>query len=434
MIHITTLIVFLIFLVLLSAFFSCSETSMMALNRYRLRHKAREGNRTALRVQRLLERPDRLLGVILIGNTFANILASALATVIAVHLLGEAGIIIATILLTLIILIFGEIAPKTLAVIYSEQVSFIVSLPLWILLKILYPIVWGATTIANSLLRLFNVTVNKKRIAERLNKEELRSVVHESVAHTDGKKSREPHREMLLSVLDLEKVTVNDVMLPRNKIIGIDLNDPLEKIIEKLTTVEHAQLPIYYSSIEKVIGIFHLRDALSLMNKGRLTKKEMIKAAYDPYFVPEGTPLSIQLQKFRDNKVRLALVVDEYGDILGLITVKDILEEIVGELDSNVADIHRLIVLEGDGSYIVTGSVSVRELNKYMHWHLPVTGPKTLNGLIVEQLEAIPESRVSLSIGNYHIEVLEVRGNSVIKAKISPIQRTEDRRQRAEKN
>ncbi|OGT30255.1 MAG: magnesium/cobalt efflux protein [Gammaproteobacteria bacterium RIFCSPHIGHO2_12_FULL_35_23] len=414
------LIIVLILLILVSAFFSCSETGMMALNRYRLRHKVREGNRTAQRVQRLLERPDRLLGVILIGNTFANIFASALATVIAVKLLGEAGIIIATILLTFVILIFGEITPKTLAALYPEKLSFIVSFPLWILLKLLYPLVWCATSVANGILRLFNIRVKNKRIAERLNKEELRTVIHESITNIEGSKGKEPHREMLLSVLDLENITVNDMMIPRNKIIGIDLNDSWEKIVKKLILIDHAQVPIYYGSIEKVVGIFPLRDALQLMNNNRLTKKEMVRVAYQPYFVPEGTPLHTQLQQFRDNKVRLALVVDEYGDILGLVTVKDILEEIVGELDNSVAAIQSLVIPQSDGSYLVSGSVSVRELNKFMSWNLPVSGPKTLSGLIIEELEAIPESMMSLIINGYRIEVLEIKANKVVKTKVYP--------------
>ncbi len=410
-----SLLVALVALVLLSAFFSSSETAMMSLNRYRLRHKAREGNRTAQLTQRLLERPDRLLGVILIGNTFANILASALATVLAVHLFGDTGVLIATILLTLVILIFAEVTPKTFAAIYPERLSFVVSYPLWLLLKLLYPIVWLSNSIANGLLGLCRVNVNKKRLTESLNKEELKTIVHESM---DADEETEVHKDMLLGVLDLERVTVDDVMLPRKDIYGIDLNLRWEDILKRLVKSPHARIPIYYGSIEKVIGIFHLRDGVRLLSRNRLTKQSMIKNAKEPYYIPESTPLHTQLENFRIHKVRFALVVDEYGDILGLVTVEDILEEIVGELDNKIASAQQLISAQKDGSYIVKGEVNVRELNKLLAWQLPESGPKTLSGLLVEQLEAIPDGPVCLSINNYHIEVNQVTGNQVITARL----------------
>ena len=409
------LIVCLVLLLVISGFFSSSETGMMAINRYRLRHKAREGNRVAKKVQELLERPDRLLGVILIGNTFANVLASAIATVLAIRLFGEAGIAIATIVLTLLILLFSEITPKTLAASYPEKLSFVVVYPLAFLLKLLYPLVWSVNMVANGLLRLFRVKVKSQKIAEELNKDELRTVVDESVG--EGAKHKQ-HKEMLLSVLDLEKITVNDVMLPRHEIVGINLNAPWDNILEQLLSAKHAKLPIYFDSVEAVVGIFYLSDALKLLSRNRLTKQAMIKAAKEPYFIPEGMPLNKQLQKFRDNETRMALVVDEYGDIIGLVTVEDILEEIVGELDSNVTDVHRFVAAKSDGRYVVNCAVLLRELNKHMNWSLPESGPKTLGGLIVEHLETIPESHVSLKVGNYLIEVIEIKGNRVIKASV----------------
>lgn len=414
-----SLLIALVLLILLSGFFSSSETAMMSLNRYRLRHKVREGNRTARLVQRLLERPDRLLGVILIGNTFANILASSLATVLAVRLWGDSGVIVATIALTLIILIFAEVTPKTFAATYPERLTFIVCYPLWLLLKLLYPIVWLANSFANGLLAIFRVNINKKQLTERLNKDELKTIVHESMETDESSDAHATHhKDMLLGVLDLERVTVDDVMLPRKDIFGIDLNQRWEDILKALVNSPHARMPIYYGSIEKVIGIFYLRDGLRLLSRNRLTKQSMIKAAKEPYYIPESTPLHTQLQKFRERKARLALVVDEYGDIMGLVTMEDILEEIVGELDSQIAPAQQYVSPQKDGSFIVKGEVNVRELNKLLDWQLPESGPKTLNGLIMEQLEVIPDAPVGLVIESYFIEVTQIADNQILSARM----------------
>jgi Mg2+/Co2+ transporter CorB len=416
--HWVLIVIGLVVLVLLSAFFSGSETSMMSVNRYRLRHLAREGSRAATRILKLLERPDRLLGVILIGNTFANIVASALATILAVRFFGDLGIVVATIALTLVILIFAEMAPKTLAALYPKNFAFIVSFPLMLLLFILYPVVWFANVIANSFLRIFGVSVKGKQAVDKFNTEELKTIVTESVEVEHSARHTQHRQEMLLGILDLIKFKVEDAMIQKQDIEGLDLNASIESIIQKITTSEFSRFPIYYESIDAVIGVVHTRNVLKLLNKGKLSKRTLTKLADEPYFIPEGTPLSEQLNKFRNKKKRSALVVDEYGDIIGLITVEDILEEIVGELDSDLATAQRFVKPEKDGSYLVEGAVSIRELNKLMEWSLPTDGPKTLSGLIIECLETIPKSAICLRVGQFAIEVLEIKNNKVLKAKI----------------
>tara|TARA_B100000989_G_scaffold299040_1_gene292387 strand:+ start:12409 stop:13677 length:1269 start_codon:yes stop_codon:yes gene_type:complete len=408
------LFIALIALICLSGFFSGSETGMMSLNRYRLRHLARAKNRAALRVSRLLERPDRILGVILIGNTFANILASAIATVIAVRLFGEIGVVIATVILTLVVLIFAEIAPKTLAALFPQRIAFIVSWPLQLLLKILYPVVWLATAVANTILRAFGVKVGH-RGADRLTSEELRTVVMESAGRITSH-----HQEMLLRILDIEKVTVDDVMIPRSEIVGINLDDDWADISQQITGARHTKLPMYRGDINNVQGILHMRDALRLLSEGRLDKASLEKTAREVYFVPEVTPLNIQLLNFRSEKQRLALVVDEYGDIQGLVSLEDVLEELVGEFAGETPSVSKFVTQAPDGSYMVDGSVNIRELNRLMEWEFPTTGPKTLNGLIIEYLETIPEHSACLRLNGYPVEVVEIKDNRVKQVRIYP--------------
>lgn len=401
-------------LVLVSAFFSASETGMMFVNRYRIRHLANTGNKPAQRVSKLLERPDRLLGVILTGNTFANIFASSVATILAVHLFGDIGVAISTVVLTFIVLIFGEMAPKTLAALHSQSVATKASFLLVILLKLLYPVVWLINTIANGILKIFGANIGKSGV-DRLSIDELRSVVLES----SGRISQQ-HQEMLLRILEMEKVTVDDIMIPRNEIVGIDLHDDLEKIIEQLTVCTHTKLPLFQDDIDNVIGILHSREALKLLGQNRLNKHSLREIARDVYFVPEGTPLHIQLLNFRSEQRRSALVVDEYGDIQGLITLEDILEEIVGEFRTDVPAVCKYIEPQTDGSFIIDGSVNIRELNRLMSWQLPVDGPKTLSGLITEYLEAIPQEQTCLRLAGYPLEVLKVQDNLVKAVNISP--------------
>jgi Mg2+/Co2+ transporter CorB len=402
----------LIFLLLCSAFFSSSETGILSLNRYRLKHMAKEGHRGAKRVTALLSRPDRLLGTILIGNNFVNILASSIATVLALQLWGEAGIAIATIGLTLVLLIVGEITPKTLAALHPERVAYPVSLPLQLLLKLFYPLVILLGWISNGLLRLLGVDPTSKR-SDSLTTEELRSVVRES--GSDLPKNRQ---NMLLGILDLERVTVDDIMIPRNEVTGINLEDDIETIINQLTHTTHTRLPVFRTDINQIEGIVHMRQIARLLTQNELSKEVILAACSEPYFVPEGTPLSTQLLNFQKQKRRIGIVVDEYGDVIGIVTLEDILEEIVGDF-SNQNLIHNTdIQPQADGSHIIDGAAYIREINKALDWHLPSDGPKTVNGLITEALESIPDSAVCLQFGPYRLEILQASENRVKSVRI----------------
>ena len=402
----------LAFLIVCSAFFSSSETGIISLNRYRLRHKAREGHRGAKRASALLSRPDRLLGTILIGNNFVNILASAIATVLAMQIWGEAGIAIATVALTIILLIFGEITPKTLAALRPEAIAYPASLPLQVLLKLFYPLVVALNAISNLLLRLFGIDPIS-RSSDSLTTEELRSVVRES-----GHALPESRQNMLLGVLDLETVSVNDIMIPRNEIIGIDLEQPIERIVELLQNTRHTRLPVYRQDINQIEGMVHMRQLARRLAHDQMTHELLLQVCQPAYFVPENTPLATQLLNFQKEKRRLGLVVDEYGDIQGLITLEDVLEEIVGDLSVQDQQQHADIQPQDDGSQIIDGSASIRELNKLLGWHLPSEGPKTLNGLVTEALESIPDSSVCLKIGPYRLEILESGDNRVKSVRI----------------
>lgn len=418
------IVVGLIILVFVSAFFSASETGMMAINRYRLRHLARHGNKTPQLVQRLLERPDRLLGVVLIGNTFANIFASSLATFLSLHLWGDVGLIWSSIILTFILLIFAEMTPKILAAHFPMQTAFITVWPLWLLLNILYPTIWLSNLIANTTLRLFGVKVNPRHVAEKLNTEELRTVVKESISHEETHSEiLFQNKDMLLGILDLSRMRVEDVMIPRADIVGIDINDSIEEITKNLQESVHSRLPIYRGSVDHVVGVLHIKEAFKLLCKNKLNHKSIIKILREPYFIPEGTTLQQQIHEFRMHQRHLALVVDEYGDLLGLITIEDIVEEIVGHMDRSHLDIEKAITINSDESVTVDGSLSIRDLNKFLKWYLPTNGPKTISGLIIEHLENIPFPNVSVEVQGYAIEVLETKENRVIKAKISLIKK-----------
>ncbi|NJO17660.1 MAG: HlyC/CorC family transporter [Thioploca sp.] len=397
----------LVGLLLLSGFFSAAETSMMAINRYRLRYLVSQKHKGAQRVSKLLERPDRLISVILLGNNFVNILASAIATVIAIELLGDTGIAVAATSLTIVLLIFGEVTPKTLAALYPEKVAFPVAIIIKPLLTLLYPLVWIINGIGNILLKLLGVS-NHGHSRERLNQEELRSLVHEA----EGMISKR-HQQMLLSILDLEKVTVEDIMIPRHEIVGIDLNSPLDMITEQLASCQHTRLPLYRESVDNVVGIVHLRKLLRLFKQSELTKEGLEQAARDLYFVPEGTPLNTQLLNFQRHKRRIGLVVNEYGDIQGLVTLEDILEEIVGEFTTNPDTLSPDIHHQEDNTFLVDASITVRELNRAMQWNLPIKGAKTLNGLILNHLEVIPEAGTSLLLEGHPIEIVQVTSNAV---------------------
>ncbi|RJX67432.1 DUF21 domain-containing protein [Vibrio sinensis] len=405
-------------LIVISGYFSGSETGMMALNRYRLKHLSNNGHKGARRVEKLLDRPDRLIGLILIGNNLVNILASAIATILGMRLYGDLGVAIATGILTLVILVFAEVTPKTLAALYPERVSYASSILLSILMKVLSPLVLLINFITNGFLRLLGVR-GKHGNDDHLSSEELRTVVNEA-----GSLIPRRHQDMLISILDLEHVTVNDIMVPRNEITGIDINDDWKSIVRQLTHSPHGRIVFYRDQIDEVVGMLRLREAYRLMlEKNEFNKDTLLRAADEVYFIPESTPLNVQLLKFQRNKQRIGLIVNEYGDIIGLITLEDILEEIVGEfttsMTSNLSD---EITPQGDGSFLIKGSANIRDINKGLKWTLPTDGPRTLNGLILEHLEDIPESRLSLKVSGHLMEVITLEGNRIQLVKVFPPQ------------
>ena len=399
-------------LILLSAFFSSSETGMLSINKYRLKHLVKTKNRSAIKVNSLLERPDRLIGVILIGNNFVNILASAIATIIAVRLWGDAGVAIATAALTMVVLIFAEVTPKTLAAIHPEKIAFPASWILAILLKVLYPLVWLVNGLSNGLLRLIGVHASQNN-HNTLDSEELRTVVNEASGLIPA-----AHQDMLLSILDLEKVSVEDIMVPRNEVIGIDIEDSIEEIIEQICQSRHTRMPVYNGEINKVIGILHARHAAVFLRDPTPSKAALLKATVEPYFIPESTSLNTVLLNFQKDHQQMGIVVDEYGDVQGIAALEDVLEEIVGEFTPPTLDEEEEIQTLEDGSFRIEGSTHIREINKTLDWHLPTDGPKTLNGLIIETLEFIPEHPISLWVGHYMIEIQEIEDKVVKYAKL----------------
>ncbi|EKO3566485.1 HlyC/CorC family transporter [Vibrio metschnikovii] len=403
-------------LIVISAYFSGSETGMMALNRYRLKHLASTGHKGAKRVERLLSRPDRLIGLILIGNNLVNILASAIATIIGMRLYGDIGVAIATGVLTLVILVFAEVTPKTLAAIYPERVSYTSSVVLTFLMKVLSPLVVFINFITNGFIRLLGLNAKHTR-DDPLSSEELRTIVNDA-----GRLIPRRHQDMLLSILDLEHVTVNDIMIPRNEITGININDDWKSIIRQLTHSPHGRVVLYRDNIDEAVGMLRLREAARLMlEKNEFNKETLFRAADEVYFIPEGTPLNVQLLKFQRNKQRVGLIVDEYGDIIGLITLEDILEEIVGEFTTSMApSLAEEITPQGDGSFLIEGSANIRDINKSLKWKLPTDGPRTLNGLILEHLEEIPETHLSVKVANHPMEIVQLEENRIKLVRVYP--------------
>lgn len=405
----------LVFLIIASGFFSGSETGLMSLNRYRLRHLADKNHKGAKKALRLLARPERLIGVILLGNNFVNILAASIASLIGFHFYGDKGVFAASVMLTIVVLVFSEVTPKTLAAIHPERFALPASYLLEPLLKIFYPLVWLTNLAASGIFRLLGLS--KAQVSQyNLSTEELRIVVNEA-----GTVIPQRHQEMLLNILDLEKVTVEDIMIPRNEIIGIDINDDWEQIVTQLRDSQHTKLPIYEDDIDHIIGFLHLRKAIQLFNRQEDANKDTLRAMLrEAYFVPQGTPLNTQLLNFQREKRRIGLVVDEYGDIQGLITLEDLLEEIVGEFTTDPSATSKDIHVQEDGSYLIDGSASIREINKLLGWSLPTDGPKTLNGLIIEYLEHIPEPGTSMLIADYPMEIVLSTGNTVKTVRIDP--------------
>ncbi len=413
----STLFLVLFILFILSAFFSGSETALMALNRYRVRHLADSGHRGAKQAQKLLEKPDRLIGLILLGNNVVNILIAQLSAYIGYRLHGELGIAVATFILIFAILIFAELTPKTLAALHSEKFALPAAIVCVPLLAIAYPFVWTINLFANSLLHLFGVNVRGNPLTS-LTHEELRTVVND-----EGTRISNEHQKMLLGVLDLEKTSVEDIMIPKNEIVGIDLDSDWKDIITQLKNISYTRVPVYRGDIDNVSGFLHLRKLLpSIIHKG-LGPENLEKVLREPYFIPEGTNLKKLLFEFQDKKRRFSLVVDEFGDIQGLVTLEDLLEEIVGEFTNDPATYNVEIRPHQDGTYMIDGSTHVRDVNKALQWELHDDGPKTINGLILEHMESIPEPGTSVLIDGYPIEVVQIQNNAVRTVRISPRRR-----------
>jgi Mg2+/Co2+ transporter CorB len=402
----------LIVLLALSAFFSSTETALMSLNRYRLRHRARSGQRAAKLAEQLLQRPDRLIGLILLGNNAVNLGAAALVTVIALRTGGEGAIFIATLILTFVVLIFCEVAPKTIAALHPSKIALPGALIYYPLLKVTYPIVWLINLLTNGLLRLLGVRPDLAA-SHSLSADELRTVVAEA-----GIMVPRRHRRMLLSILDLDSVTVDDVMVPRQEIVGIDLERDWKDNLAVIQDSAFNRLPVYRDGIDNILGVVRPRQFLTELANGMLDEERLLNYLREPYFVPEGTPLNKQLLNFQQHKRRSAFVVDEYGDVQGLITTENIVREIVGDLDPDAKPSDLGITRDGERSYVVDASTNIRQLNRIMNWHLPTDGPKTLNGLIIETLETIPESGTGLTVEDYPIEILNTSEHAIKKVRV----------------
>ena len=386
----------------------------MALNKYRLRHLANDGHRGAKQAQKLLEKPDRLIGLILLGNNVVNILIAQLAAYIGYRWHGELGIFIATTILIFAILIFAELAPKTFAAVHNEKVAFPAAIIYTPLLVITYPFVWFVNLIANSLLKLFGVEVKENSLTS-LTHEELRTVVND-----EGTTISTEHQQMLIGVLDLEKITAEDIMIPKNEIIGIDLEDDWDDIVTQLKNISYTRIPVYRNNIDNVVGFLHLRKFILKILDKDLEREDLEKVLREPYFIPEGTNLKKLLLEFQGNKRRLSLVVDEFGDIQGMVTLEDLLEEIVGEFTNDPATYDVEIHPQQDGTYLVDGSSHVRDINKALTWQLHDDGPKTINGLILEHFQSIPDPGTSVLIDGYPIEVVQIQNNAVRTVRMSP--------------
>ena len=411
-ISLTALFGLLAILIVLSAFFSSSETGLVALNRYRLRHQAQAGHRGARLAQSLLAKPDRMFGLILLGNNLVNILAASISTVIALRLLGEAGIWVSTLVLTAVILIFAELAPKTVAAMYPHRIAYPASYVLTPLLKLLYPFVWLINLLAAGLLRMFGIRKTGAN-SDALSREELRTLVKEGGRHISL-----DHQQMLINILDLEHGTVDDVMVPRQDIVGIDLDAEWEDILLALTQTLYTRMPVWRGDLDNIVGLLHIRTILTQLAQNRLNPDALLKAVRAPYFIPEGTALTQQLLEFQGRERRMGLVVDEYGDIQGLVTLDDIMEEIVGDYTTESGARQKLIRKQENGSWIVDGGATIRMLNRRLEWDLPITGAKTLNGMILEQLESIPDGRTSLRIGDLVFTIVDMVDKRIRKVSI----------------
>ncbi|MEE3012074.1 MAG: HlyC/CorC family transporter [Pseudomonadota bacterium] len=401
---------FLIFsflaLIVASAYFSSSETGMMSLNKYRMNHLRRGQHAGATRASKLLEKPDKLIGVILIGNNFVNFLAASIASSITILILGEPAPFTTAIVLTLVVLIFAEVTPKTIAALYPERIAYPSSIVLGVLLKVLYPIVWAVNFVSNTLVRILGFHPQTDSSDQQLSQEELRTVVHESESRLPKKR-----QGMLLNILDLEKVQVDQIMVPRNEVTGLDIEDAMEDVLEQIASAQHTRLPVYRKDIDNIVGVLHMRSAGRLIKTENLNKAAIIQETTEPYFIPDSTPLHTQLFNFQSKKLRMAVVVDEFGAVKGIVTLEDILEEIVGEFTTDLADSNRDIFAQEDGSYLIDGGTSIRDINRTLSWQLDSESANTLNGILMEVLQSIPDASVGVKLDGYYAEILQVKDN-----------------------
>ena len=405
----------LLSLLVLSAFFSGSETSMMSLNPYRLRHQ-RKKSAGARRAAKLLSMPDRLIGLILIGNNAVNILAAIIANMLAIYYVGEAAAPwVATATLTILVLVFSEVTPKTIAAQNPEWFAFKASHILKPLLQLLTPLVWAINKLTNTFVGILGFDPNKDR-DDSLDSEELKSLVDLS-----GHKISNSNQGMLRAILDLDNMTVEDIMIPRNEVSGLDLEESIEDLMKQILSCEYTRQPVYSGDINNIIGIFHVRKANHLLRAETITHKAIKRFADEAYFIPESTKLTTQLLNFKKMRSRFAIVVDEYGEVQGLVTLEDILEEIVGDFTTNEADRVEEVIAQKNGSFLIDGTATIRDINKITHWSLPLNGPKTMNGLVLEQLESIPDGNVSFNINNFKFETVEINGNRVKKVAVTSL-------------
>lgn len=417
----TVLIVSFLLLLLASAYFSSSETGMMTLNRYRLKHLRRNNHPGATRASKLLESPDKLIGVILIGNNFVNFLAASIASSIAVVILGEPAPLATAIVLTLVVLIFAEVTPKTVAALHPEKIAYPSSLILILLLKLLYPVVWMINIVSNGLVRLLGFNSVHDDTQQQLTPEELRTVVYES----SGRIPRRRHG-MLLNILDLEKVCVDEIMVPKNDIIGVDIDDDLRDILDQISAAHHTRIPVYKQHMDNLLGILHMRSTGKFLRMETLNKAAILQETTDVYYIPETTPLHTQLFNFQKKKLRMAIVVDEFGAVKGMVTLEDILEEIVGEFTTDLTTNSKDIHAQEDGSFLIDGSATIRDINRTLSWELDASGAKTLNGLLMEILESIPDSLVGIKLDGYYAEIVQVKDNVIRTVRMRQIEEKSD--------
>jgi len=417
----TMLLVSFVLLILASAYFSGSETGMMSLNRYRLKHLRRNNHPGATRASKLLESPDKLIGVILIGNNFVNFLAASIATSIAVVVLGDPAPFTTAIVLTLVVLVFAEVTPKTVAALYPETIAYPSSLLLLLLLKLLYPVVWIINIASNALVRLLGFKSMQNDTNHQLSPDELRTAVYES-------SDRIPRRRhgMLLNILDLEKVRVDEIMVPKNDIIGVDIDNDLMDILEQISSAHHTRLPVYKQNIDNLLGILHMRSTGKFLKMETLNKAAILQETTDVYYIPESTPLHTQLFNFQKKKLRMAVVVDEFGAIKGMVTLEDILEEIVGEFTTDLTTNNKEIHAQNDGSYLIDGSATIRDINRNLSWDLEAEGAITLNGLLMEILQSIPDSLVGVKLNGYYAEIVQVKDNVIRTVRMREIEMKSD--------